>query len=327
MPNWKHKAAVQGAMGLLPWRQTWNRILQKYVTKTLALDAATFQYKLTLVHEHVENYRQMAPGRKDSFRVLDIGTGWHPVIPVGLYLCGASEVLTIDEVSLLIPSNVRSIFRRLLEKEEDGTLAKKLLHLRPERLKELREAYEDESLKTPAQMLERINVFPIVTDARNTCLEAASVDFFVSNATFEHIPRDILTDILVEFRRLAVPGAVMSHQIDLGDHYRSFDPKISPVNFRKYSDFIWRFFNNTLDFHNRIMLPDYRKMHRDAGFRIVQENNKSAPPEVLDNIRLAKQFRHCKPEDLLVVNSRMISVPNVENTGQTQPDQDISKTT
>ncbi len=61
MPNWKLKAALQGTIALLPWRQTWNRMLQKCVTKTLGLNTETFEYKLTLVNEHIENYQQTAP--------------------------------------------------------------------------------------------------------------------------------------------------------------------------------------------------------------------------------------------------------------------------
>jgi len=84
MPNWKLRAAVQGGIALLPYRQTWNRLLQKYVTKTLDLNTETFEYKLTIVNEHVSNYLETASSPKNSFSVLELGTGWHPVIPVEL---------------------------------------------------------------------------------------------------------------------------------------------------------------------------------------------------------------------------------------------------
>ncbi|NQT21735.1 MAG: hypothetical protein HQ592_18660 [Planctomycetes bacterium] len=76
MPHWKLKSAVQGFVALLPYRQTWNRLLQKYVTKTLDLNTSTFEYKLTLVTEHITNYLEQAPSPKDSFSVLELGTGW-----------------------------------------------------------------------------------------------------------------------------------------------------------------------------------------------------------------------------------------------------------
>ena len=310
MFNWKLKAAVQGCIALLPYRQTWNRLLQKYVTKALDLNTEAFEYKLTIVNEHVSNYLETAPLPKDSFSVLELGTGWHPVIPVGLWLCGASKVWTIDKVSLLIPPNVRSVLRRLVEHADKGDLVEKLPWLREDRLNDLREACEDESLKTAAQMLERLNVSPAIADARDTGLEPSSIDLFVSNTTFEHIPKKVLSDILKEFRRLAAPGAVMSHQIDLSDHYAGFDSSITPLNFLKYPDSTWRFFSNTLCYQNRAMISDYRKMHQDAGFKILREQNRKCSREVLDKISLAKRFRHYGPDDLLVINSRIISVPN-----------------
>ena len=310
MPNWKLRAAVQGGIALLPYRQTWNRLLQKYVTKTLDLNTETFEYKLTLVNEHVSNYLETASSPKDSFSVLELGTGWHPVIPVGLWLCGASKVWTIDKVSLLIPPNVRSVLRRLVEHAGKGDLIEKLPRLREDRLDDLREACEDKSLKTAGKMLERLNIFPVIADARDTGLEPASIDLFVSNATFEHIPGKVLPDILKEFRRLAAPEAVMSHQIDLSDHYRGLDSTITPLNFLKYPDFIWKFFSSTLYYQNRVLLSDYRKMHQDAGFKILREQNRKCPREVLDKISPAKRFRHYSPDDLLVINSRIISVPD-----------------
>jgi len=167
-------------------------------------------------------------------------------------------------------------------------------------------------LKTPSQMLERLNVFPVIADARDTGLEPSSVDLFVSNITFEHIPRKVLPDILKEFRRLAAPGAVMSHQIDLGDHYRLFDSSITPLNFLKYSDFVWQFFSSTLYYQNRVLISEYREMHEDAGFKILREVRDKCPADVLDKIRIAKRFRHYEKEDLLVVNRRIISVPTEE---------------
>ena len=62
-------------------------------------------------------------------------------------------------------------------------------------------------------------------------LQKESVDFICSNNTFEHIPQEILRDILVEFKRVLHPNGLMSHFIDMSDHFAHFDSRITIYNF------------------------------------------------------------------------------------------------
>ncbi len=62
-------------------------------------------------------------------------------------------------------------------------------------------------------------------------IKSDSVDFICSNNTFEHIPADILSAILREFKRVIKPGGLMSHFIDMSDHFAHFDSRITIYNF------------------------------------------------------------------------------------------------
>lgn len=92
MPHWILKAVVQGGISVLPKSQLWNHLFQKCVTKSLDLNTSRFERKLIQCKRHMENYLTIMPTRKTLFSVLELGTGWHPIIPVSLYLCGASKI-------------------------------------------------------------------------------------------------------------------------------------------------------------------------------------------------------------------------------------------
>lgn len=176
-----------------------------------------------------------------------------------------------------------------------------------DRIFELRNVLKDRNLLSAAQLLEKLNIYVIACDARDTGLEGSSIDFFVSNNTLEHIPEDVIQSIFTEFRRLAAGRAVMSHFIDMGDHYANFDRNITPYNFLKYPNYVWRLFNNSLQYQNRLRMSDYRRIHQVTGFKIASEHNEKRSPENLDNIRIAKEFRHYPRDELLVVSTWMVS--------------------
>ncbi len=158
-----------------------------------------------------------------------------------------------------------------------------------------------------AALLDRVGVTALVSDACSTSIGSGSVDLFISNNVFEHIPIDVITDILREFRRLASGGAVGSHYIDMGDHYCTFDSSISVYNYLRFPHWMWRFFNTDLQYQNRLRLPDYRIAHHHAGWHIVREQPKVGRVEDLKRIRVSRDFAHYAEQDLQIHASWILS--------------------
>lgn len=312
MPHWMLKALVQGGLSVLPKSYSWNYLFQKHVTKSLNLDLniAWFERKLMQCKQHIENYLTAIPIRKSSFSVLELGTGWHPIIPVGLYICGASNIWTVDKIPLLRLTGVRDVLRLFIDYARKGSLVKILPWLDEARVFELKNVLEDRTLSSPAQMLERLNIYRIVSDVRNTGLKSSTIDLFVSNNTLEHIPEDVILSIFSEFKRLGSPGAVMSHFIDMRDHYANFDHSITPYNFLKYSNLLWRIFNNSLQYQNRLRISDHCRIHESAGFKIVYKNDKKGSLADFDSVHISKDFLRYSKEDLLVIDSWIVSTGN-----------------
>ena len=307
MPHWMLRAAVQGGLSLLPKSRFWNYAVQKYVIKTLQQDIGTFHEKLVYSRRHVENYNSASSEPWPPSTALEIGTGWHPAVPIALYLCGVPEIWTIDKVGLAHSASVREVIGHFLEYEEKDKLSEMLPWVMDDRPAVLRDILKSGTRSSSDEMLNRMGIHALVCDARRVPLPDSSIKLFVSNLTLEHIPEDILRSIFVEFRRLASPRPIMSHYIDMRDHYAGFDSSITPFNFLKYSGRVWRLCNNKLLHQNRLRVSDFRRIHADAGFKILSEHNNKGSEKDLDGIRLAEEFRDLSREELIVVDSWMVS--------------------
>lgn len=306
MARWMLKAAVQRGIGMLPAAGFWNEMFQTYITRSLVVSPSAVQGKLEHCQRHLEAFRAHG-SKKVEFAVFDLGTGWLPVVPVGMYLCGAKEVHTCDISPLLKPPRVTYVLQQLVEYAECGELGKYLPAFVPERVERVREVLRDSTLRTSDEILKPLNIHVIVGDARHVELPGGSIDLFTSTQVLEYIPAAILADIFAHFLRLATPQAVMSHYIDVSDQYAAFDRSITPFNFLRFSSREWSWINNRLIPLTRLRLPDYRRVVTETGWRIADESNTVGVAEDLDRVPLADEFKQCSREDLLVLRSWLIA--------------------
>jgi hypothetical protein len=320
VPSWLLKAAAQGGLSLLPKSHLWNHLVQKHVTRSLDLHHEWFDVKLMQSRRHIEYYLAARPDRRPPRFVFELGTGWYPVLPLALYVCGASRIWTVDNMPWLRAEAVRATIRLFVEYAGNGRLLHTLPWARRERVTELRRILEAPPLRSASGMLNRLGIWPWTGDARNTSLRASSVDFLVSIAVLEYIPEDVLGGIFAEFGRIASRDAVMSHYISMSDDYALFDRSITPFNFLKYSRSRWRLFSNLLHHQNQLRLSDYQRIHGAAGFSICRQDLVNGSPADLDRVRLADEFRRYPREELLVVKAWVVSVPAVQPRDGAVPD-------
>lgn len=109
---------VQNVFSVLPNGHNLYASLLEYVLRfkpkyydRLHMKSEEFEQKVPRIRRHIENYllgqAKYESGSSgegstkplDNARVLELGTGWYPVVPIGLYLCGAAEIRTLDIVS------------------------------------------------------------------------------------------------------------------------------------------------------------------------------------------------------------------------------------
>lgn len=311
MPSWLLKAGTQRLIGALPNRHMWNEFLQTRITRSIQLPPDQFTVKLDACRIHLRHLSDLRGATPRDFTAFELGTGWHPVVPIGLFLCGASQVWTWDIAQHLSLERIRFVLNSFLRLDAAGELERHLPNLQPERLDELHKVAADRSAIAPAQLLERLAIRYRVGDATNSGLPSSSVDLVTSYGVLEYLPAEALVPLLNEFLRIGEKDAVLSHLIILDDQYAYFDPHITPLNFLKFSDRTWRWLNSPIIPLNRLRVTDYRRALNEAGFRIIEETMVDrCDPSVLAKIRLAPRFRCYPEEDLLVLRAWLAATPS-----------------
>jgi hypothetical protein len=303
MPHWMLKAAVQGTLSLLPQPQRWNRLLQRHVTRSLNLDDDNFLAKWSQGERHVEHIQRYVPERAGNFTALELGTGWFPIIPVGLALTGASAVYTVDMHDLTDHGRTVQTLQRFVALAESGRLAL----ADPHAIARAHELLARARGLSGHELLAALGIRAILGDARKLDLASASLDLICSNNTLEHIPAEVIAGMFTEFRRLLRPPGVMSHFIDMADHYALFDRKITRYNFLRYPEPVWRLFNNELQYQNRLRLADFRALHGQRGFDVLEEENRREPIERLRSVPIAGRFAGYDEHDLAVYDTWMVA--------------------
>jgi SAM-dependent methyltransferase len=139
-------------------------------------------------------------------------------------------------------------------------------------------------------------------------LPADSVDFICSNNTFEHIYPDPLARILAQLHRVLKPGGIMSHFIDMSDHFSHLDQSITPLNFLQFSQRTWARIDNSIQPQNRWRLSDYRRLYARQEISIAEEIVITRDEEALAQTPVHAEFTAYDRADLATLHAYVISV-------------------
>lgn len=292
--NWRVKGATQKALSVLPGGIRLNLMMQIFLGDLRNLDS---QIALKVRDWALSmKYLREAGIPLQGSRMFEIGTGWYPVLPVCFVLAGARSVATYDITRHLSEKGMLRCLNSLTPQIPlIAETAQKSPAFIAERLNALRQK------ATLAEMLEESGIeYHAPADARRSELPAGSIDLVYSNSVFEHIPREIIREILAESYRMLRAGGFMMHNVACNDHYAHFDKTISYVNFLRYSEKQWRFWNNRLQYQNRMRAPEFLALACQAGFEIAAQHTHVAAGsrEALRSFTIAPEFRAFSEADL-----------------------------
>ncbi len=305
LKKWVLKAIVQKSISFLPFSQQLNYLFQKYVTKGVHLNDAYFSDRLLHAKEHIDAYHQQS-GSMEGKTTLELGTGWYPVVPIALFLSGAGRIYTTDISKLSHAGHLATTIRRFLDYADKGLL-ETYVPVQPQRMAVLRDLMAHAEDRNFEAMLEKLNMVYLVQDARHLPLPDASVDLVHSNNTFEHVYPHILKDLLLEFRRIATPGGILSHFIDMSDHFAHFDPSITIYNYLRFSDRAWSWIDNSIQPQNRYRLSEYQRLYAEIGLPVTDLTVRPGDLDALNSIRLNPKYAAFDKSDLAVSHCLMVS--------------------
>lgn len=293
--DWRVKGVLQKTLSIVPGGTALNSHLQlrlgdlrnfeKNVDIKVGGDWLTLMGYLRRAHVPVAD-----------LEILEIGSGWHPALPLCFSLAGVRSCRTYDIVRHMSPELTFRMLDRLeahLPKIADAARLNK---------HRVEWAYAELKLaKTLDDLLRRARVHYMAPgDAAATGLAEGSVDMVYSNSVLEHVHPQILPRLMTESMRILRPGGVAAHCVACNDHYAHFDRKISFVNFLRYGEGMWKLWNNDLNYQNRLRKSDFLSIVNEAGFEVVQLNTtvRKGVREALAGMKVAKPFQRYSMEDL-----------------------------
>jgi len=293
--NWRIKGIVQKALGVIPGGTRVNDRLQRTFGELRnvenAVDSKVIDDWVVLASELRELQVPIA-----GAQMVEVGTGWFPVFPLCFALAGARTCHTYDLNRHLNLTLTRRAIERL------GLHLAQIAGVTGATRADVERRYT--ALRGSADTYEALRTFGIdyhaPADASRTELPPASVDVVFSNSVLEHVTPDALHGIFAESRRILKAGGVAIHSANCGDHYAYFDRSITPMNYLKYSDRDWQFWNNEMLYQNRLRPVDFLEIARAEQLEIVLSRYR--PKEklltLLPTLPVAPEFSRYAPEEL-----------------------------
>lgn len=306
--KWKLKAVVQKGISHLPRRERINYWFQKHVTKGVELTDEHFGYKITHARDHLEYFTKYLERDLKSSTVLELGTGWYPIVPIAFYLSDLKSVYSLDLSDWMSAQNVITTCQKYVEWDKAGKLASYLPARNSAKWQYITElaTKSQEQIKLD-EVCAALNLNRLIGDARALGFEDDSFDLICSNNTFEHIPEAILIDILREFKRVVKGDGVMSHFIDMSDHFAHFDKTITIYNFLRYSDRAWRLIDNSIQPQNRLRFKDYKKIYTELGIPLTDEKYREGSLAELRQVPLDQKYKAYSEAELAISHGYLVS--------------------
>lgn len=305
MHRWILKAIAQKGISFLPFSYNLNFFFQKYITRGIELSDEYFEARLLHCARHYQYFRKYNSVK--DFSHLELGAGWYPIVPTGMFLYGADNITTVDIHRFSNEKYTQEVLRKFLEYHKKEKLEKFLPAHSKERLKIVLQEAEHPSADYYA-LMEKHNITYMVMDVRKLPLPDKSFDLVTSNNTFEHIAPPVLEDILQKLTGLCKEGGVMSHAIDMSDHFAHFDKSISVYNFLKFSDAQWKWIDNKIQPQNRLRIYDYRKICKKLSIPLTEEINEEFNLEEYNRVKVNTKFLFHPSEENAVSYSLLVSV-------------------
>lgn len=304
MKKWVIKAIVQKLISYLPNSDKINYLFQKHVTKGVILSDEYFTDRLGHGIKHINAYKQHKNAVFNS--TLEIGTGWYPVVPVAMFLAGANKIVTIDITELTDTQKVITTLKMFIDYRKANKLPADITIIE-ERFKTIESIVNNSQSLQLKELFAELNITYLNCDARKLPFDKESFDLIHSNNTFEHIYEPILEGILKEFKRVLSAKGLMSHFIDMSDHFAHADHSISIYNYLKYTAQQWKRIDNDVQPQNRMRICQYRDLYKKLSITIIEENLRPGNIDEAKSIKLSPPFNQFKIEDVAVSHGYIVS--------------------
>lgn len=293
---WQVDIAINTAKMMIPFRSSLRALVRSTRGYPITLNAPL---ALDQGLDQISDLRALGI-EVSGQTVLDIGTGWHPIVPLLYRIAGASHIYLTDTERLLDSDTVVDAANWISQRAEEIAAR---LGLNPETVQS-RVDVKPGPLKNVLAGLSMDYLVPFDPSA------TPPVDLIVSRVVLEHIEPAVLARMHAAFVSALRPNGRVAHIVDNSDHREHRDKRVSRIGFLQYHEPIWRLLClNRQDYCNRLRHSDHVRLLRDAGFELLLERGEVDARAIADasTIGLAAPWRAKPIEDLAIMTSHLVA--------------------
>ncbi|MDC0324450.1 hypothetical protein OAL42_00120 [Akkermansiaceae bacterium] len=228
-------------------------------------------------------------------RIVEVGSGWRPIMPYFFKILGGCECVSTYDVNK---------------------------HFNKKWIKELNEYFFDEygfsGSDNGVSLPSWIKYFP-KTNISKTRL-SDRVDLVFSRFVLEHVSPVDMIDMHKNFFKEFSNDTLILHLISPGDHRAYDDNNLSHYDFLKYSQLEWDRIQTRFDYHNRLRLPQYLKIFEETGFEVVsleyeKVSKDSEKYAKFSQLNIHSDFEKFSEEEILAGSINVLLRKRVANYG------------
>lgn len=298
--KWHLKAACDGLKALVPFQQSARRLKRRFFPYQtlpdrdceLVEDARDQLVKLARLGISIRRAR-----------VVEIGTGWNPVLPLLLRLCGAESVITVDRERLLDAATVRTGFESVRRYRNLFEAPLAAAGLSPDF-----DALAARSANWDRALGDCAIDYRAPADVRE--LPGGMADIVISRDVLEHVPPAALDGVMGESHRILKDGGAICHKIDMTDHWEHEDKSISPVNFLQYDGLGWKLAGlNPQNYQNRMRRFEFVELAKRHGFELIAADGEpdQRAMAALRSMNVIRRYAGVPHEELAVLHVILVA--------------------
>lgn len=114
--------------------------------------------------------------------------------------------------------------------------------------------------------------------------------------------------ILKEFDRIVKKkNGLMSHFIDMSDHFAHMDSSINIYNFLQFSPQEWKLIDNSIQPQNRLRFKNYKDIYQKLEIPITEENIRKGNLQELEKIKIDNSFSDFSKVEIAISHGYIVS--------------------
>lgn len=293
LPRWRRRVLAFRLLGLVPSAPVVVDVIRQAAGRMRAYD---FSRSLESSRDIIEILRAEQVSI-EGMHALELGTGWHPVVPIVLYGLGSERLVLSDVTAHVRRAQVAEsvdyclshaqLFAEIAGRSSSQEMEQRWRALLPVD-KSWRQRWNDLGIEYVAPYdLSKANKYP-----------ANSFDVIYSHSCIGFIPREDFGSVVSEMHRLLRPDGISCHVVDLTDDHANLDASIGPLDFLKYDEATWqRIGNCRLHYQNRFRPRDYVQFFESPAWRVKYDLNPD-PSVKVNRTGFAEQFQGLSDEEL-----------------------------